>query len=488
MFGSLLVANRGEIAVRILRSAKEAGLRTVAVYSQADREALHVRLAEQAVCIGPAAPKDSYLRGDRIIEAARETGAEAIHPGYGFLAENPQFARQVSDAALCFVGPSPQAMEIMGDKLAARRAAIRAGVPLIPGIEEEVDLEVLGKHAASVGYPVMLKAVAGGGGKGIRIVHEESMLVEAARLAAGEAESAFGDARIYLEKLLERPRHVEIQIMADQHGNVASYGERECSVQRRHQKLIEESPSLALDSQLRSRMEECAKQLARSVDYSGAGTVEFLVSAGEFYFLEMNTRLQVEHAITEERFAVDLVKEQLRIAAGEKLAPVPEARGHAIEVRINAEDPVTFFPSLGKIEAIRVPTGPGLRFDSALYVGMTVSPHYDSMLAKLIVRAGDRQTAIKRMCCALEELHISGIKTSVPAIARVLRAPAFLEGDYDTSILENLEPLSERGTLEMIAIAAALARHKDGRSGATSAVADPGSETSPWLLSGRVND
>ena len=487
MFRRILIANRGEIALRVLRTASEMGIECVSVYSDADRSALHVRLAHRAVRIGGPAPAESYLRADRILEAARETGAEAIHPGFGFLSENASFAQEVEDAGLAFVGPSATAISTMGDKIAARAAAQCAEVPVVPGVDRDgADESELLETAREIGYPVMLKAAAGGGGKGIRIVRDESELGEAARLAKAEAEGAFGDGRVYLEKFLVRPRHVEVQILADQHGKVVSLGERECSVQRRHQKLVEESPSPVVDAALRERMEEAARRVASAVDYVGAGTVEFLVSEGEFYFLEMNTRLQVEHAITEERFGVDLVREQLRIAAGEAIEDAPEPRGHSIEVRINAEDPETFFPSLGTIERLSSPGGPGVRFDSALFRGLEVTPHYDSMLAKVIVQAQTRELAIARMLRALAELRIAGVKTSVPVAVRALRSEAFRSGDYDTGILETLDTGSDRDPT-LVAVAAALVRHAGLLAGtrASSASAAP-TGPSGWTLAGRV--
>ncbi len=461
MFRSLLIANRGEIALRVLRTAREMGLTTVAVYSDADRDALHVREADRAVHLGGPAPSDSYLRSDLILQAALDQGAEAIHPGYGFLAENADFARQVGEAGLAFVGPSPEAIESMGDKIQARKAALAAGVPVIPGLDEgSAAAEDLLGAALEIGYPVMLKAAAGGGGKGIRIVESEADLAEAARLAAAEAESSFGDGRVYLEKYLRRPRHVEVQILADQHGKVVSYGERECSVQRRHQKLVEESPSPAVSEELRARMEEAARVLAKAVGYVGAGTVEFLVSEGDYYFLEMNTRLQVEHAITEERFGVDLVREQLRVAAGLEAMDALAPRGHSIEVRINAEDPVGFLPSLGQLSQVRMPGGRGVRVDSAVFPGAEVTPWYDSMLAKLIVLAEDREAAIDRMLRALAELKLVGVKTSVPIAARALDSERFRSGDYDTSILTGITLEHDKDEMEMACIAAAYARYR----------------------------
>ena len=485
MFRSLLIANRGEIALRVLRTAREMSLTTIAVYSDADRDSLPVREADRAVHLGGSAPADSYLRSDLILEAALAEGAEAIHPGYGFLAENAAFARAVDQAGLAFIGPTPEAIEVMGDKVQARKAALAAGVPIIPGLDdEEAAPEDLLGAALEIGYPVMLKAAAGGGGKGIRIVESEKELEEAARLATAEAEAAFGDGRVYLEKYLRRPRHVEVQILADQHGKVTSYGERECSVQRRHQKLVEESPSPAVDAALRTRMEEAARVLARAVGYVGAGTVEFLVSEGEFYFLEMNTRLQVEHAITEERFGVDLVREQLRVAAGLEAKDAEPPRGHSIEVRINAEDPVSFLPSLGKLGQVRMPGGRGVRVDSAVFPGAEVTPFYDSMLAKLIVHAADREAAIDRMLRALAELKLVGVKTSIPIAARALDSAPFRSGDYDTGILAGIPLEHSPEDMEMACIAAAYARYRRLLNGQQGSRKGP-MRASAWTLAGR---
>ncbi len=486
MFRRLLVANRGEIALRVLRTARELDIEVVAVYSDADRNALHVRLADQACRLGPPPPRDSYLRIDRIVEAAQQVGADAVHPGYGFLAENADFAEAVAAAGITLVGPSADAIRAMGDKISARRIAALAGVPVVPGIDKEgASDDDLIAIARSIGFPVLLKAAAGGGGKGIRIVNEEAELSDAARLVRAEAAGAFGDDRIYLEKLLLEPRHIEIQLVADAHGDVVTYGERECSVQRRHQKIVEECPSAALTDDTRQRMEDAAVAIAKQVGYLGAGTVEFMFSHGEFYFLEMNTRLQVEHAITEELYGVDLVAEQLRVAAGEQARPAPEPRGHSIEVRVNAEDPDTFFPILGTIERLGSPGGPGVRFDSAVYRGLEVTPYYDSMLAKVIVRAGDRDTAIERMLRALAELRIGGVTTSIPVAVRALRSQAFQSGAYDTSILESLEPAITQD-MDIIAVAAALAKHEALT--ATASRRPPGrASMSPWMLSGRVD-
>lgn len=476
-FRRILVANRGEIALRVIRTAREMGIETVAVYSDADRTALHVRRADHAVRIGSAAPRDSYLRIDAILAACKKSGAEAVHPGYGFLSENAAFSQACEDAGVVFIGPRPFAIKAMGDKVEARKIAEKCNVPLVPGLKEDVrDEAMLIATAKQIGYPVMLKAAAGGGGKGIRIVNEEKELLQAASLARAEAKGAFGDDRIYLEKFVTRPRHVEIQILADSHGDVVHFGERECSVQRRHQKLVEESPCVALTPELRAQMGEAACRLARAVQYRGAGTVEFLYSEGRFYFLEVNTRLQVEHPITEARFGVDLVREQILVAAGGHVPKVPEPRGHAIEVRVNAEDPETFFPSLGTITRLQQPGGPGVRVDGAMYRGLEITPHYDSMLSKLIVWAPDRAQATARMVRALQELRIVGVATSVPTALKALRSAEWQSGDYDTAILQRVQERDRAKLLEIASLAAALAKFRGtertsagGGSGAPSA-------------------
>ena len=487
LFRRILIANRGEIALRVIRTAQEMGIETVAVFSDADRNALHVRRASHAMHLGGNKPSESYLDIGKVIEACKKSGADAVHPGYGFLSENEDFAAACKQAGVEFLGPPPSAILAMGDKVEARKIAQKAGVPLVPGLQEDVTESRLAAAAREIGYPVMLKAAAGGGGKGIRIVREEKGLAEAYSLASAEAVSAFGDGRVYLEKFVTRPRHVEIQVMADKLGNVVAYGERECSVQRRHQKLVEESPCHVLTPELRAAMQSAACVLSRAVDYVGAGTVEFLWSEGKFYFLEMNTRLQVEHPVTEMRFGVDLVKEQIRVGAGLPLTPPAEPRGHAIEVRINAEDPQTFFPSLGRITRLNVPGGPGVRLDSAMYRGLDVTPFYDSMLGKLIVHGEDRPHAIARMERALRELRIVGVATSAPVALRTLGSAEFRSGDYDTGILERIEkgpPLARR---ELAMLAAAAARYLGAeRAGAQSAVASPASSSPRWALLGRA--
>jgi acetyl-CoA carboxylase biotin carboxylase subunit len=492
-FEKLLIANRGEIAVRIQRTCRELGIDTVAVYSEADRDALHVRYANQAVCLGGSSPTDSYLRGERILEAARATGAQAVHPGFGFLAENAEFARAVEDAGLAFVGPPASAMEVMGDKLASRAAMIAAGVPVVPGTDAVADAEAAEEAAAGIGYPVMLKASAGGGGKGIRVVRDGDAMRSAFTTASGEAQAAFGDGRMYIEKFLERPRHVEIQVLGDAHGKLVHIGERECSIQRRHQKLIEETPSPVIDEATRERMGEAAVAAARAVDYRSAGTVEFLWSQGEFYFLEMNTRIQVEHAITEMCYGVDLIEQMIRIAAGGRLElPQPmRPRGHSIEVRLNAEDPDHGFrPSLGTIDSLRLPGGPGVRVDSGAYGGMEITPHYDSMIAKLVVHGGDREQARRRMVRALQELHVGGVRTSAGLALRVLRTEAFRSGEYDTGFLETWMDSGESSArefaddlAEVAALAAVLYRQQEPLRRPPQQAS--GDRLSPWVQAGR---
>lgn len=442
MFKKILIANRGEIAVRVIRACRELGIASVAIYSEADREALHVELADEAYCVGPTASKQSYLHIANIISVATAVGAEAIHPGYGFLSENSDFAQVCGAVGVKFIGPSPDAIERMGDKSTAKATMKQAGVPTVPGTDglvESVD-EALAV-ARKIGFPVIIKATAGGGGKGIRVVHTEPELQAALTLAQSEAGSAFGNAGVYLEKYLERPRHVEIQVLGDSHGNVIHLGERDCSVQRRLQKLVEESPSPALTEEIRARMGAAAVAAAKAVNYEGAGTIEFLLDEdGSFYFMEMNTRVQVEHPVTELVTSIDIVQEQIRIAAGLPLSVTQEQvrqRGHAIECRINAEDPdKAFMPSPGRIAAYLPPGGFGVRVDSAAYTGYTVSPFYDSMIAKLIVWAPTRGEAIERMKRALGEFQIDGVKTTIGFHERLLAHPVFISGDVNTRFLE----------------------------------------------------
>ena len=441
MFRKILVANRGEIAVRVIRTCREMGIRTVAVYSDADRGALHVRMADEAVRLGPAPSRESYLRIDRIIDAAKATGADAIHPGYGFLSEQAPFVEACDAAGITFIGPRPEAIAAMGDKTGARQRMIQAGVPVVPGMDEpESDVNRAREFARSIGFPVMIKAAAGGGGRGMRKVESEEEFDASFAAAQREALAAFGDDRVYVEKFLDKPRHVEIQVFADAHGNCIHLFERECSVQRRHQKVIEESPSPILDEDLRRRMGEVAVRAARAVNYLGAGTCEFLVDANKnFYFLEMNTRLQVEHPVTELRCGVDLVRWQIEVAAGKPLPLLQDevrAQGHAIEARINAEDPAkNFMPSPGKITYLRLPGGPGTRIDSGVYPGYTVPMAYDSMIAKLIVWAPTREQAIQRLQRALSEFVVKGITTNIGYLKRIVAHPEFLSGDYDTTFL-----------------------------------------------------
>jgi acetyl-CoA carboxylase, biotin carboxylase subunit len=439
----VLIANRGEIALRVIRACREMGLESVAVYSTADETARHVRAADEAVCIGKPAARDSYLNQDTIIDAARQTGAEAVHPGYGFLAENSGFARACGDAGLIWVGPSPTAIEQMGDKAVARELARSAGVPVVPGTEGTITLDAALQTAEDVGYPVMVKAAAGGGGRGIRVAHDPEELRRCLVAAAREAQAAFGDASLYLEKVILRPRHVEVQVVGDGHGGAVHVYERECSLQRRRQKLLEESPAPNLAVETREEMATAAARLAVAVDYASAGTVEFIVDdSGAFFFIEMNTRIQVEHPVTEMVTGIDLVKEQLRIAAGEPFDFVQadvDPRGCAIEFRVNAEDPdANFMPSPGEITAFDVPGGPGVRVDTAAYAGYRVPPFYDSLIAKLIVWGRDRDEAIDRGRSALSEFRIEGVKTTIPFHLRVLEQPSFLAGDYHTDSVAEL--------------------------------------------------
>jgi acetyl-CoA carboxylase biotin carboxylase subunit len=468
MLRKVLVANRGEIAVRIMRACQEMGLATVAVYSEADRTAPHVRQAQEAYCIGPAPAIESYLRIDRIIDVAKKAQVDGIHPGYGFLAENPEFAQAVIDAGLIWIGPPPAAMRMMGDKTVARQAMAAAGIPIIPGVQETLHDDDLTAKCAAIGFPLLVKAAAGGGGKGMRRVDTPEELPEALRLARSEARAAFGDDRVYLEKMLDTIRHIEFQILADQHGNVIHLGERECSIQRRHQKLIEEAPSLALDDDLRRRMGETAVKVAQQAGYVSAGTVEFLLDQdNRFYFLEMNTRLQVEHAVTEMVTGVDIVKEMLRIAAGRKLRYTQDdirINGWAIECRILAEDPYhNFMPSTGEIVGLWEPTGPGVRLESGIYQGMQITPYYDSLIAKLIVWGETRAEAILRMRRALVEYQIMGVKTTIPFHIQVMNSTRYQGGQLDTRFLENhftIEQTVQPHIPEVAAIAATLFAHQ----------------------------
>ena len=475
------MANRGEIAVRIIRACRDMGLQAVAVYSDCDRTARHVRMADEACLIGPSAPGDSYLRIDRILEAAAASGADAVHPGYGFLAENPALARACAAAGLTFIGPDAAAIELMGSKTAARAAAIAAGVPVVPGTETAIGPEAgdddIAAIAARIGYPVMIKAVAGGGGKGMRVVAGEGELAGAVRAARSEAQSSFGDPAIYLERRLLRPRHVEVQILADHHGTVIPFVERECSIQRRHQKVIEETPSPAVSPALRQRLLDAGASVAALAGYTNAGTIEFLLDEqGTFHFLEMNTRLQVEHPVTEAVTGIDLVQWQIRIARGERLdidpAAARTARGHAIECRVYAEDPdAGFLPSPGRISSLRVPAGPGIRDDSGAEEGDSIPIFYDPLVSKLTAWGADRAQAIARMTRALDEYALVGIRTTIPFFRWLLAQPAFRRAEFHTGYLDELlqqrrsEPFSEPDLSleEVAAVAAALYAGRDAR-------------------------
>lgn len=443
MFHKILIANRGEIALRIIRACKELGIKTVAVHSDADSEALHVKLADESICIGPAPSAKSYLNMKSIISAAEVTDADAIHPGYGFLSENAEFAEICGNCGLTFIGPTPENMRLMGDKISARQTVTKAGVPILPGTKEGVHTAEEAKRvAAEIGYPVIIKATAGGGGRGMKVVHSPASLPNAFAAARSEAQAGFGNPEVYIEKFCERPRHVEIQIMADKHGNVIHLGERDCSIQRRHQKLIEEAPCPVLDPATRKKMGDCAVAAAKAVGYTSVGTMEFLLDQqGNFYFMEMNTRVQVEHPVTEMITGIDIIKEQIRSAAGIPLRFKQEdikINGHAIECRINAEHPFKFTPSPGKIDGYHPPGGLGVRVDSAVYDQYTVLPHYDSMIAKLIVHADTREEAIRRMARALDEYIIEGIKTTIAFHQKIMDNKDFIEGNVDTGFLERL--------------------------------------------------
>jgi acetyl-CoA carboxylase biotin carboxylase subunit len=442
MFSRVLVANRGEIAVRVIRALHELGIEAVAVYSTADRDSLHVRMADQAVCIGPPSARESYLRIPSIVAAAETTGCQAVHPGYGFLAENPAFVEACVDNDLVFVGPPADVMATMGDKIAAKQAMRRAEVPTVPGDDGATTLDKARGAAGELGYPILLKASAGGGGKGMRLVQGADELEDAFATAASEAQAAFGDATLYVEKALVPARHVEIQVLCDHFGDVLTLGERECSIQRRHQKLVEESPSAALTSEAREAMESAAERACRAVGYRNAGTFEFLLGPdGSFYFIELNARLQVEHPVTELCTGIDIVREQLRIAAGEPLGTVGRAprRGHAIEVRLNAEDPeFDFLPSPGRISLFKAPQGPGVRVDTFLESGASIPPYYDSLVAKLVVWDSDRPAAIARAERALHETTIEGVPTTRDLALEVLASEPFRTGDYSTSTLEEI--------------------------------------------------
>jgi acetyl-CoA carboxylase biotin carboxylase subunit len=494
MFRKVLVANRGEIAVRVLRACRELGLSTVAVYSDADRTALHVRYADEAYHIGPAPAAQSYLRIDKIIAAAREADVDAIHPGYGFLAENPAFARACEDAGLAFVGPSPESMELLGDKAAARRTAARIDIPIVPGTDhrilDEDEAIVVGEQ---IGYPLLVKAAVGGGGKGMRTVHSPEELPFAVLAARREAEATFGDGDLYLERLVEGARHIEVQILGDQHGNVIHLGERECSLQRRHQKLLEEAPSVTLDDDLRKQMGEAAIALALAANYTNVGTVEFLLDKQkDFYFLEMNTRLQVEHAVTELVSGVDVVKEQLRISSGRAMRYSQEdikIKGWAMECRICAEDPYdNFLPSTGRITGLHEPTGPGVRIDSGICEGFEVSPYYDPLISKLSVWGETRGEAILRMRRALEEYRIMGVKTNIPFHQQIVNHTEFIYGQFDTTFVENRFAMQQGDKGELVkaaAIAATLVDHKRRQETLTTLARDRDRAANSWRMAGR---
>ena len=498
MFKKVLVANRGEIAVRVLRACEERGISTVAVFSEADRTALHVRYADEAYLLGPAPSRESYLRIDRIIDAARKSGADAIHPGYGFLSERAEFAAACADAGITFIGPSADAIAAMGDKITARETVRKRGVPLVPGSEKGLNDEALMAAAHEIGFPLMIKAAAGGGGKGMRAVLDAGALESAIGAARREAMAAFGNDEVYLEKLITNARHIEIQILADSHGNTIHLGERECSIQRRHQKLIEEAPSVAIDEKMRAEMGRVAVAAAESVGYVNAGTIEFLFDSkdNKYYFLEMNTRLQVEHPVTELVTGIDIVKEQIAIAAGRRLRYRQEdiaPKGWAIECRITAEDPFNnFMPSSGKVTYLQEPTGPGVRVESSLYEGGEISLYYDPMVAKLIVYGENRAEAILRMRRALNEYRIAGIKTSIPFHQEIMDSTEFIWGTFDTGFLSrrriSARPPQSIEHEQLAAVVAAMLAHEEGRQ----AVAHFGqssngdTQANDWKLSGRM--
>jgi acetyl-CoA carboxylase, biotin carboxylase subunit len=485
-FDKLLVANRGEIALRIIRACHELGIKTVAVFSEADRNAPHVRYADEAYAIGPPPARESYLVIEKLLDVAQRSGAEAVHPGYGFLAERGAFARACFDAGLVFVGPHARAIEVMGDKQTARETVKAAGVPVVPGTEPGLTDDELLPAADEIGYPLLVKASAGGGGKGMRPVYEPERLPDALAAARREALAAFGDGTVYLEKMIAEGRHIEIQILADVHGNVIHLGERECSLQRRHQKVIEEAPSFVVDEELRQKMGAVAVAAARSVDYVNAGTIEFLMDREKnYYFLEMNTRVQVEHPVTELVTGVDIVQEQLRIARGRKLRHSQEdirMDGWAIECRINAEDPYNnYLPSTGTITTIRLPTGPGVRVDSGVYPGAEVTPYYDSMISKLICFGETRGEAVLRMRRALEEYRIMGVKTNIPFHQHMMDSHRFLTGQFDTQFVEERFSMADREAPDELeaAILATLVAHRQGRQ-ASQIVAPGARDTSNW--------
>jgi acetyl-CoA carboxylase biotin carboxylase subunit len=492
VFKKLLVANRGEIALRVMRACREIGVSPVAVYSDVDRNALHVRYADEAHLLGPAPPRESYLNIKKIIQVARRSGAEAIHPGYGFLAENADFAEACQKAGIVWIGPPPEAIRRMGDKVAARRMVGEAGVPVVAGTDAMCDLDQAAAAAVDIGFPVLIKAVAGGGGKGIRLVNNPVEMQAALRVAGGEALSAFGDNAVYIEKFIEPVRHIEVQVLADDHGNVVALGERECSIQRRYQKLIEESPSTAVDAELREQLCRAAVAAARAVDYRNAGTVEFLMDRDRrFFFIEMNTRLQVEHPVTELVTGTDLVMEQIRIAAGERVSFRQEdvrLSGWALECRVTAEDPFNnFLPSLGCIDYVAEPSGPGVRVDSALFSSVELPYHYDPMVAKLITWGRSREEAIQRMRRALREFIIVGVETNIPFHLQMLEDARFLAGDISTAFLErefSLTPRSDGTSEEVALLVTALLTYLKGQTAPLPAA--PAGNHSPWRAAGRT--
>ncbi len=497
MFKKILIANRGEIAVRVIRACREMGIKTVAVYSEADTEALHVRMADEAYLVGKPPSSESYLRGEKILEVAKLSGAGAIHPGYGFLSENADFVRKVTEAGIVFIGPPPEAMEGMGGKISARKIAIEAGCPVVPGTTEPLrDFAEALEIAKSFGYPVMLKASAGGGGKGMRLVNDESELKSALENAKSEALASFGDDAVYVEKAIVKPRHIEIQIMSDSHGNHVHLGERECSIQRRHQKVIEEAPSPINDAELREKMGREAVKVAKAVNYVGAGTVEFLLSDVDrsFYFLEMNTRLQVEHPVTELVTGIDLVREQIKVANGEKLSFTQEdisIRGHAVECRVYAEDPDNnFLPSPGKITRLRLPQGNGVRDDGGIYEGAEVSIYYDPMISKLCSYGRNRQEAIEKMKRALQEYQVGGIKTTLPFFREIMEDEVFISGKLDTGFISAYnERKSEKETDKTkndLALIAAALSYSETQNVVTVTNNNADKTKNRWALAGRI--
>jgi len=490
----ILIANRGEIALRVMRSAREMGIKTVAVYSDADRDALHVRYADEAVHIGESPSVKSYLDGEKIIAACKKTGAEAIHPGYGFLSENPAFAKKVREAGLILIGPSPEAMEIMGNKLSAKAAALKYNIPMVPGTEEAItDVNDAKKRAIEVGFPILIKAAAGGGGKGMRIVESAAEFEEQMALAVSEATSAFGDGSVFIERYVASPRHIEIQVLGDTHGNIVHLFERDCSVQRRHQKVIEEAPSAVLTAATRAQMGKCAVDVARSVNYTGAGTVEFIMDEQmNFFFLEMNTRLQVEHPVTELITGIDLVKEQIRIARGEAISFSQadlEIRGHAIELRVYAEDPDNnFLPDIGTLQTYITPKGPGVRVDDGFEQGMEIPIYYDPMIAKLVTYGKDRSEAIERMIRAIDEYTITGIITTLGFGKFVMEHPAFTSGNFDTHFVRKyFTPASLQQSKEDEALVAAIIVEKLLAEITTKLLPQSQAEQSNWVKNRKNN-